>query len=247
MATQAGYKINNPDELKTLQESDIARVGDDIYRRDLAKETNTMEGTGGITKWAGGRGTTESDLAFNTQVYATQQPVESTNEVINQLPDENQITVSQNIRQNQINEATNEAERNIAELKQQQEKQTQADIKTEKDNIETQQGIIDEQVNKEDPLFQPFQKDYADKYNEQFETEQMIDDYKELAYDLKGYAQSMEEELATAGAGATLESFASGRRNSVKETYNSKIATTQAAMSALQGSVNMVQTYIDRG
>jgi len=246
---QAGQKILNEESLKgaNLKESDIARVGGDIYRRDLAKETNTMEGTGGIAKWAGGRGTDESDLAFNTQVYATQQPVESTNEVINQLPDENQITVSQNIRQNQINEATNEAERNIAELKQQQEIQTQADIKTEEANIKAQQGKIDETVDKMGEQYEPFQKDYADKYNEQFETEQMIGDYKELAYDLKGYAQSMEEDLATAGAGATLESFASGRRNSVKETYNSKIATTQAAMSALKGAVNMVYTHIDRG
>jgi len=38
MATKAGQKITDIKELGTLKESDIARIGGDIFRRDLAKE-----------------------------------------------------------------------------------------------------------------------------------------------------------------------------------------------------------------
>ena len=43
MATKAGQRISDINELGTLQESDLARIGTDIYRRDLAKEQETAK------------------------------------------------------------------------------------------------------------------------------------------------------------------------------------------------------------
>ncbi|MEA2036245.1 MAG: hypothetical protein U9O94_01965, partial [Nanoarchaeota archaeon] len=64
MATQAGQRISSPEELSTLGEGDIARVGKDIYRRDLAREQEFAK------TWEGGRGTEESEAAFRSGVYA---------------------------------------------------------------------------------------------------------------------------------------------------------------------------------
>jgi len=77
MATAAGQRISSPDELSSLGSGDIARVGTDIYRRDLAAEQTAMK------TWEGGRGTDESDLAFNTSVYAPQPIATPEAEIIN--------------------------------------------------------------------------------------------------------------------------------------------------------------------
>ena len=245
MITQAGHRIGGTKEeyekeLSGLKESDIARVGENIYRRDLNKERE-MAG-----KWEGGRGTTESEAAFRKYVYQPTPKIETTQEVVDKLPDIEEKTRSQEIRQKQIDNAKTEAEKNIQELKQQQERQTQEEIKKEEAVVEEQEKKIDETVGKLEKEYEPFQKEYADKYNEQYNTEQVIQDYQDLAYTLSDLAQGVEEDIESAGGGM-LASVGNLERSNIRAAYNSKVATTQAAMSALQGSVNMVYTHIDRG
>ncbi len=166
-------------------------------------------------------------------------------DITSMLPDGSASNKALEIMGKQAQEASTDAGKRLAELQKTQFEQNKVDQQKQQNIIDTEQANQDQVMKDYDTLSTPFYQDTFDKYNDQFDTEQMINDYKTLAYDLANYGKEMTNALEVESERPSLLSVSQGRQANITSTYTSKIATAQAAMDALSGSINLVYTHIN--
>jgi hypothetical protein len=172
-----------------------------------------------------------------------------------QLPSSN--TQAQQIySENKMNDAGNsmvDLNKQLNDIKAQQlreaesqRKQAETDLKTIQDQ---KQGEIDTYDSQMNPL--------AEQARTQYKT--MLDsiagvDYKalveskvSLTNDIIAYSKLMRDELDQEASKPSLASVKQGRQNAVKENYTSKIATSEAAMNAIDGNFTLAFDIMDKG
>lgn len=259
MPTQAGFRIADPNELKTLKPTDIARVGKDIYRRDLAKEQAVMPA---FAKEKGAPQTAEQWAEFHKSVYAPALPASPAlpanidSSVINagmqagniasQLPP----ATASVIKEVEVANAQNfsAGAQQTLKIYEQQMKDAQDNIKKYQDQlkqIETdRQGQV---TDKYQELSQPFREKMEIAGNEEFQLKQKYEKYSSLANSLTVYADQAYNDLQAEKARPGLLSISQGKQANIKEDYYSKISLTQTAMAALQDDIALGRTFIDRG
>ncbi len=127
-----------------------------------------------------------------------------------------------------------------------QRTQAEADLKTIQTNEQNQVNSYDAQVS---PL--------KDQINAQYKT--LVDsisgvDYKSLieskvslTNDIISYSKLMKDALDQEASIPAMASISQGRQNAVKENYTSKIASAQAAMSAIDGNFTLAFDILDKG
>ena len=128
----------------------------------------------------------------------------------------------------------------------------QADIQKQIDSEKANLVNIDKQRQADvttpyEQLSQPFRQNIEDLNNKKFDVEGQIQKSIDLADELANYGKLMDQELTNEQNTPAMLSVQQGRENNIKDTYTSKIATTQAAMAAIKNNIGLVDTYIDRG
>lgn len=249
MATQAGYKIKDINELSSLKESDIARVGADIYRRDLAKEQEAMK------TYTAGRGTKELDEAFNRSVYVptptntTMADVEATLPSSNNLILENErvANASKSASDNSAKAAKEriEAEKMLETKKAQIEAQNKLDTVRDERNTEIQGAKDDLATIRENAVKQATNLSNAFFISEEdaLASKQKIDKY---TTDIEKYYQDYVSDLEKTGHPGQLQSLNVLERNSVIKNYESKIGVANALISLEQGNLSYAVDIVDR-
>ena len=252
--TQPGKRIGGTKqevekELSGLQESDIARVGKDIYRRNLAAEQSAMAKIDKVPQ------TDEEWADFRQSVYApTPAPVI---DVQDEVVVDKEISEAQKIRNEKAKQEAEtrleKLERDRARVKQEQlEEATQEREKKDKIISETQEGISEDMEAFRDKT-KDLREDTLDiaeratKAAGSIDFQAKFDRLQGIEETLRGYYDAQNEELDDLDRTGMLLSVRRGRKQKVINNYESKITTAQAETSMIRGNVNFAFDVIDRG
>jgi len=130
----------------------------------------------------------------------------------------------------------------------QQRKDAEAKIKEAESKIaELNTRQQNEVTNPYNDLSQPFRQTMEEQGNIKYKLEEKYQKYSALASSLVTLSEIAYNDIVTEKNRPALLSISNGRTNAIKEDYNSKIALTKTAMSALSDDISMGRTFIDRG
>ncbi len=256
MATAAGQHIQDPSELATLQEGDIARISgsDSIYRRDLAREQEAMK------TYTGGRGTKELDQAFNKFVYVgpdtpatpAMPEVPSTDEVATgmaDLPTPPEGTAGV-IQDEFVKISSDMSQRSTAmnSVYQQQMADNLAEQEEMRKQLETGQAKVDADVSAMGDLMQDdIRTRLEEAGNKEFELKEKYARHTELTNGLVEFAEQAIGMINTEKQRVGLAAIKGNRISNVMDDINSKIALTQSSLAAISNNIALGRTFIDRG
>lgn len=145
------------------------------------------------------------------------------------------------------------AEKQLADLKatqlkeaEQARKQAETEYKTIQDE---KQGKIDTYDSQMNPLADTARNEYSRMLGSlgNIDYNKLTSDRMSLTNDVVEYSKLMRQELDQEASRPALASVSQGRQNSIKENYTSKIATSQAALQAIDGNFSLAFDIMDKG
>lgn len=247
MATQAGYRISDVNELKTLKAGDIARVGKDIYRRDLAREQEAMK------TYKAGRGTPELNSAFNASVYAPQPATTPTmttkptaSNVISQLPSK---SVSDTINEAFVNSSLSNVEtqkKSIMDVYNRQMEEVNRKQAEFDKQIQASQKTQQETLGKMETATQPFQADLEETERERLFINKNFEDNQKSILELETLLNSAVADKEAAQSAPGLASVKQARLYKIQTDYQGRVGVVEAVMNARNSQINVAYGMIDR-
>lgn len=256
--TSAGSRISDVNELSTLKETDIARVGQDIYRRDLAKEQEFAK------TWEGGRGTEESETAFRTGVYAppeakvddiTDQPTSSAVGDVNAQVDldEGSAGVIQNAFIESAKADIDSQKQNLFDIFTKQQEESKAEMERLQGEIDAMSAKQEEAVKATDPTQQAFYDETQELTRNRLETARIASETQAENFmfiqnamsELDSITASVQANIQAEEGRPGLRSVKTANIDRAREKGIGRVGVIQAAIAARSDQLNRADTLID--
>lgn len=256
MATAAGYHIQDPAELATLKEGDIARISgsDSIYRRDLAREQEAMK------TYTGGRGTAELDQTFNKFVYVgpdapstpTMPEAPTTDDVATGMADmpsppegtagaiqEEFVKLGSQTSQ-RADAMSNVFQQQLEDNRKEQEelRKQEADQLARRDETVGQMG---------DLMQDDIRTRLETAGNNEFDLKEKYQKHTELTNGLVEFTEQALGMINTEKQRVGIAAIKGGRISNMMDDIDSKIALSQTSLAAIEGNIALGRSFIDRG
>jgi hypothetical protein len=138
-------------------------------------------------------------------------------------------------------------------LSAQQLQQTQQGIQNTQGELNTleqqRQNDINQYRSTTDPIYQQGASEYTRMLDslKQMDYTKLVKDRLDLTNDIVNYSNLMRQELDVEAGKPALLSVSNGRQSSIQQNYLSKIATAEAAQSAIDGNFNLAFDIMDKG
>lgn len=138
-------------------------------------------------------------------------------------------------------------------LSAQQLQQTQQGIQQTQGQLNTleqqRQSDIDRYRATTDPIYQQGASEYTRMLDslKQMDYQKLVKDRLDLTNDIVKYSNLMRQELDVEASRPALLSVSQGRQSGIQQNYLSKIATAEAAQSAIDGNFNLAFDIMDKG
>jgi len=254
--TSAGSRISDANELSTLQETDLARVGKDIYRRDLAKEQEFAK------TWEGGRGTDESETAFRTGVYTppgvdniTDQPTSSQVADVNTDVglEEPTADVIENAFVDGATASIDSQKNNLFEVYKSQQETATKQMEALQTQIDAMSAKQEEMLKETDPTKQAFYDDTQEIARNQLEAaktasasqDQLYKDQTKSIGEIESILTSVQANIRAEENRGGLRSIRNARVSQAEEKGIGRVGVLEAVMAARETQLSRADTLID--
>lgn len=138
-------------------------------------------------------------------------------------------------------------------LSAQQLQQTQQGIQQTQGELtqleQQRQNDINQYRSTTDPIYQQGASEYTRMLDslKQMDYTKLVKDRLDLTNDIVNYSNLMRQELDVEAGRPALQSVSQGRQSVIQQNYLSKIATAEAAQSAIDGNFNLAFDIMDKG